>query len=102
LRHRAEDVQLSGHQTVSPELSQEQRMHNARTVDERSHGAARAVAEGVSSAVDQVVTVAGQTSDSVSAFRDAVRRAPLAMSLVMLGLGYLIGTIMESLPNSRR
>jgi hypothetical protein len=63
---------------------------------QRPHGTARSAADGVTMAVDQAITVAGKTGSGIAAFRGAVRRAPLAMSLVMLGLGYLIGTVRES------
>ncbi len=66
------------------------------TLPREPHGTARSVADGVSSALSQVTTVADQTGEGIFAFRDAVRRAPLAMSLVMLGVGYLIGAILEA------
>jgi hypothetical protein len=63
---------------------------------------AHPVASGVSNVVGQVATAACQATDSVSALRDAVRRTPLVMSLVMLGLGYLVGIMLETRPRSRR
>ncbi len=70
--------------------------------DNHSQGTVRAVAHGMSSAMDQAATAAGRTTNGMLAFRDAVRRMPLAMSLVMLGMGYLIGTVIESRPRGRR
>jgi vacuolar-type H+-ATPase subunit I/STV1 len=51
------------------------------------------MADGVSQAVGTAVRVAGQTKDSITLFRDSIRQAPLMMGFLLMGLGYIVGTI---------
>ena len=53
-------------------------------------------------AIGQVGYAAGRTLGGMCALRDAVRRTPVAMSLVMLGLGYLIGIVTQARPVPHR
>jgi hypothetical protein len=56
-------------------------------------GTGRAMAQGATQALGQVVTMASNATGGLCAFRDTVRRMPVAMSLVLLGFGYLIGRV---------
>lgn len=61
--------------------------------DETPHGVLQDTVVGVSSAAHQIVRAAGQTVDGVTTFRNTIRSSPLLMALVMLGLGYVVGSI---------
>lgn len=61
--------------------------------DAKPHGPVHDAADGVSSAVQQVSRLATQTVDGVTMFRDTVRDAPLMMAFLLLGLGYVIGSV---------
>jgi hypothetical protein len=63
---------------------------------------AGSVAETVTGAAGHVSSAAGQAIDQLAAFRLSVRRSPLTMSALMLGLGYVIGTITHTWPGTRR
>lgn len=61
--------------------------------DDRPHGTVHDAADGVSSTVQQVQRVAGQAVDGVTLFRDTVRNSPLMMAFLLMGLGYVIGSV---------
>jgi hypothetical protein len=61
--------------------------------DARPHGPVHDAADGMASAVHQVRSVAGQTVDGVTTFRNTVRDAPLMMAFLLIGLGYVIGSV---------
>jgi hypothetical protein len=70
--------------------------------DEAPHSTMQDAAQGVSSAAHQIVRAAGQTVDGVATFRNTIRSTPLVMAFLMLGLGYVIGSITTVRPNPRR
>lgn len=71
-------------------------------IGDRLQNTAGAAARGVSDAMDHVANATGQTIDAVTAFRTSVRNTPLMMSAVILGIGYVLGTILHSRPRGLR
>lgn len=69
--------------------------------DNKPHSTAQDAAQGVSSAAHQIVRAAGQTVDSVTTFRNTIRSTPLVMAFLMLGLGYVIGSITTVRPHPK-
>jgi hypothetical protein len=54
--------------------------------------AARAVADGVYETADRAATAIRQASDGVTEFRAVIRKQPITMAFLMLGMGYLLGS----------
>lgn len=69
--------------------------------DEKPHSAVQDAAQGVSSAAHQIARAAGQTVDGVTTFRNTIRSTPLVMAFLMLGLGYVIGSITTVRPRPK-
>ncbi|MCW3474890.1 hypothetical protein [Limobrevibacterium gyesilva] len=65
----------------------------ARSTMESIQSATQAVADGVSEAAGRATTAARQASDGVSEFRAVIRRQPITMAFLMLGMGYVLGRI---------
>lgn len=61
--------------------------------DATPHGAVHDAADGASSAIQQVSRVAAQAVDGITIFRNTVRDSPLMMAFVLMGLGYVIGSV---------
>ncbi len=61
--------------------------------DEKPHSTVQDAAQGVTSAAHQIARAAGQTVDGITTFRNTVRNNPLMMAFVLVGLGYVIGSM---------
>jgi hypothetical protein len=63
-----------------------------RTI-ESVQATARTVADGVGDAAERVASTARDAGEGVAEFRAVIRRQPITMAFVMLGMGYLLGRI---------
>ena len=61
--------------------------------DATPHGAVHDAADGASSAIHQVSRAAAQAVDGITIFRNTVRDSPLMMAFVLVGMGYVIGSV---------
>ncbi len=61
-------------------------------------GAARRVAGGMQTAVEQAGQVACRTHDGVGEVREVIRAQPITAALVVFALGYLFGRLGAMIP----
>jgi hypothetical protein len=61
---------------------------------------AQKIANGVHDAVGQAGDVAWSAGAGISEFRQIIRGQPLTMAFLMLGLGYVVGRVLNSRPHA--
>jgi hypothetical protein len=57
--------------------------------------AARSLADNLSSAAGQGAAAVSEVSDRVVRIRSAIRQQPITMSVLMLALGYMVGSLLR-------
>ena len=57
------------------------------------------IADGLHGAVGQAGDVASSAGAGISEFRQIIRGQPLTMAFLMLGLGYVVGRVLNSRPH---
>ncbi len=72
-----------------------------RLSDQKPHSTVDDLAGGASDAVSRIVSAARQGASGVSSFRDTMRQAPLVMAFLMLGIGYILGSVTSARPPQR-
>ncbi len=66
---------------------------SAARLGETVQSAARSAADSFSNAAGQGAAAVSEVSDRVVRIRSAIRQQPITMSVLMLALGYMVGSL---------